>query len=113
MRSLVIIVVIITLSPVQGLMAQSDVQTSPLREIDVRSDAAQQILDVRFSSENEIASLLVIVSDKRGETLFLDNQYRFKGEYKRVIDLKEYGKGEFFLKVVRDEDIFDKKITIQ
>jgi hypothetical protein len=104
------IIILITCSMHVRSAAQSIVQPTAHKVVLVKSDAALQKIDIQFEAETEISNLLIIVSDKKGETVFLDNQYRFKGEYKRSIDMKEYGKGEFSLKVIRDENSFNQQI---
>ncbi|HEX8515980.1 MAG TPA: hypothetical protein VF868_07255 [Bacteroidia bacterium] len=76
------------------------------------NDALQKI-DITLNSEKEISNLLVLVTDKDGQTIFLENLYRFKGDYKNSVDLKEVGKGQYSVKVVRDENIINQEIIIR
>lgn len=95
-----------------SLIAQATAPAAAYKAVSVINNTALKKVNIQFESEKEIENLLVIVFDRRGETIFLDNQYRFKGKYDQSIDLKEYGKGEFSLKVVRDENMFQQKIII-
>jgi hypothetical protein len=56
--------------------------------------------------------MLVVVTDSAGQTLYLDNRYRFKGPYRHRFDLGSPGKGTYRIEVIRDAEHTRKKITI-
>ncbi len=70
----------------------------------------RKMVNLEFISKEEIQDLLVIVHDSSGVTVFMDNQYRFKGNYKYTIDLKK--RGEYFLEIIRDEEHYTQKIKL-
>jgi hypothetical protein len=85
----------------------------PGNPVNIENTNADRKLDIHFNSDAVIENLLVIVSDSTGQTVFLDNQYRFKGIYARSIDLSGSPKGEYSVKVIRDDDKINKKIRMQ
>jgi hypothetical protein len=70
---------------------------------------------IKIDLENDkvIYNLLVIISDSTGRTIFLDNQYRFKGNYSNTIDLETEKKGNYFLKIIKDEKRIEKNLRIE
>jgi hypothetical protein len=97
---------------VESSIAQANSEAAP-GNVQVMHNDVQQKIDVSFGTEKEIANLLVLVTDESGQTVFLENLYRFKGEYKNTIDLKTHGKGNYYLTVKRDDNIFDKQVIIR
>jgi len=74
---------------------------------------ADRVVNLEFTADKAIGNLLVVLSDNFGNTLFMDCQYNFKGLYKRTMDLSSYGKGDYHLKIVTDEEEVNKKLNIQ
>jgi hypothetical protein len=70
-------------------------------------------LVITFNAPVEVANLLVLLVDDKGNTIFLDNQYRFKGPYRHVIDLKPFVSAHYQLQVRNDEDYTERLITMQ
>jgi hypothetical protein len=70
---------------------------------------------IKIDLENDkvIYNLLVIISDSTGRTIFLDNQYRFKGNYSNTIDLETEKKGNYSLKIIKDEKRIEKNLRIE
>ncbi|MCW3070366.1 MAG: hypothetical protein JWO44_256 [Bacteroidetes bacterium] len=96
-----------------AVKAQTQSQSaSTNKPVQVQEKASQKIT-VQFGNDKEISNLLIIVTDNKGQTVFLDNQYRFKGDYERTIDLVETGAGAYTIKVVRDEDVYVQQIQIR
>lgn len=82
-------------------------------QVNIQNTNSGSKLDIHFNCDQVIQNLLVIVSDSIGQTIFLDTQYRFKGNYTRSIDLSNSPKGEYSVKVVRDDEKINKKIRMQ
>ncbi|MCW3075674.1 MAG: hypothetical protein JWO32_283 [Bacteroidetes bacterium] len=70
-------------------------------------------VDIEFSALKEISNLLVLITDSLGQTIFLDNQYRFKGNYKIHADLSNNLKGKYTVRIIGDEQKIDRKIDVQ
>ncbi|MCD6020110.1 MAG: hypothetical protein K0S53_3231 [Bacteroidetes bacterium] len=88
-----------------GMKIPTDVKANP--------NSATGKLDVEFKNEKQVDNLLVIVTDSLGRTIFLENLYRFKGPYKKSIELSEGGKGSFSLQVIKDAERIHKKLSIK
>jgi|GEM_PF-4039746 len=109
MRSLFIL--LLSLSAIAAA-AQTQPKAAPAPQVRVQEKAARTV-SVEFRNEKEIDNLLIVISDKNGQTVFLENQYRFKGDYAKMIDLAETGAGAYTLKIVRDEDVFVQQLEIR
>lgn len=82
-------------------------------DIKVQSQRTSKNIDIEFKAEQEIYNLLIVIADSLGQTMFLDNQYRFKGNYKKSIDFSKAAKGNYTVKITRDKEQFNKKVSIQ
>lgn len=82
-------------------------------EIKAVPNSVTNKLDVEFQNEEQVDNLLVIVTDSSGQTIFLENLYRFKGAYKKSIELSEGGKGSFSLQVIKDAERIYKKLLVK
>ena len=91
--------------------AQTVPSKSTGSDLKIMNDSINHKVDIEFTVDKEISNLLVLVSDSLGNTLFLDNQYRFKGNYKHTLDFKERGKKWYSLKIIKDEEQISKKIN--
>jgi hypothetical protein len=87
--------------------------TDALNNVTIQSNNSGHKLDINFNAGQVVQNLLVIVSDSLGETVFLDNQYRFKGNYIKSVDLSNSPKGEYSVKVISDNEKINKKIKMQ
>lgn len=92
------------------LCAQTVSSKSSGNDIKIVNDLINHKVDIQFKADEEILNLLVLVSDSLGHTIFLDNQYRFKGNYIHSVDLKEVLKGRCFLKISRDGDLINRTL---
>lgn len=82
-------------------------------EIKAIPNAVTGKLDVEFKNDTQVDNLLVIVTDSLGQTIFLENLYRFNGLYKKSIELSNRGKGSFTLHVIKDEERINKKLSLK
>lgn len=69
------------------------------RSVQVVADMHKQTLQITVPNQALITNLLVVVTDKNGELVFLDNKHRYKGDYKKNVNLAAYGKGEFIVQI--------------
>lgn len=81
-------------------------------EVKVEVDSIHRKVNVEFSADKPIYNLLVLMTDSSGNTVFLDNQYQFKGKYRHNIDFAPGKKEKYFLQIIRDNDRFIKEIII-
>jgi len=71
---------------------------------------ANKTVEIQFNAPQNIYNVLVVIRDDSGNTVFLENQYNFKGPYKRTVHLS--ATGVYYLKIVNDDDIMNKKLII-
>jgi hypothetical protein len=81
--------------------------------VSIVSNPVKQTVNIEFIADKEISNLLVVLTDSKGNTLFLDNRYRFKGIYKKDLDLTQSGKGDYSLQIINDEEKINKTLTMQ
>jgi hypothetical protein len=98
---------------VNHMNAQSGSNLDSQSNISVQNDNSNHKVTINFSCDQPIENLLVIVCDSIGQTVFLDTQYRFKGQYNRSVDLTDSPKGHYLVKIIRDEEKINRKITMQ
>jgi hypothetical protein len=96
-----------------ALCAQTVATPKIKGEIKIINNHQANKVNITFQSEKEIYNLLVLITDSLGQTIFLDNRYRFKGDYNHNVDFKEYKKGEYTVKIIGDEEKFTKKIDVR
>jgi hypothetical protein len=76
------------------------------------ADSTNRMLTVAFKCPSEIYNVLVLLTDAKGNTIFLENKQRFKGEYQRTVDLKGSAPGIFELQVINDEERITQSLSI-
>lgn len=77
------------------------------------SVSAERSVQIEFPVDKNIYNVLVLLVDDSGNTVFLDNQYNFKGVYKRTIDLSKSPIGNYYLKISNDDAVVTKKIRVE
>ena len=93
------------------IIAQTVQPISTSSDLKIVNDSIGHKVAIEFTADREISNLLVLIADSLGNTLFLDNKYRFKGIYKHSLDFKERGKDWYSLKIIKDEEQINKKIN--
>lgn len=85
---------------------------TPYVPLDVKTsvDSFKNNVNVEFKIDSE-EDVLVVVTDSSGITVFLENQFRFKGIYKKSIDLPY--KGKFNLNVMREKERTNKSFEVR
>jgi hypothetical protein len=74
---------------------------------------ANRSVQIEFAVDKNVRNVLVLLVDGSGNTVFLDSQYNFKGIYKRTIDLSKSPKGNYYLKIMNDDEVMNKKLDIE
>jgi len=93
-----------------GFKSQESKQAFVPTEVKANIDAPNKKVNVEFKVDTE-QDLLVIVTDSSGITIFLENQFRFKGVYKKSIDLP--GRGKFNLNVIKENEKINKSLFLK
>jgi hypothetical protein len=91
-------------------IAQSEKDATEIR---IAKISGNKKVSIEFNNEKEIYNLLVLITDSTGRTVFLDNRYRFKGNYKNTVDFQGEKNGNYKLKVILDEKHMDKNLRIE
>jgi hypothetical protein len=79
----------------------------------IESDSIHQTVSIAFTAADVVDNLLVIVVAPDGHTVFLDNKYRFSGNYKTSVDMKNQRKGIYSIEITEDNTRIDKTIEIR
>ncbi|HIG33241.1 MAG TPA: T9SS type A sorting domain-containing protein [Flavobacteriales bacterium] len=70
------------------------------------------MFSVTFTSE-EVQDLKVRVINVVGEVVYTENLEQFVGEYTKQIDLTNNAKGIYFLEIVTNDRVINKKLILQ
>lgn len=103
---------LIALIALAGSLASQTIvkQTTEVKSV---PDKVKGKLDVEFRNDKQVDNLLVILTDSAGQTVFLENLYRYKGLYKKNIELPYQGKGFVTLHINKDEERIIRKLSLK
>ncbi|MDF2437917.1 MAG: hypothetical protein K0Q95_2293 [Bacteroidota bacterium] len=107
-----VLVILIYTDPLE-MAAQKGLQKLEDKDVTLLIDKNHNTAALSFKTQDEVSDLLILVSNEKGETVFMDNKDHFKGEYKNTIDLNSFSKGEYSIKVKIDENELNKEFIIQ
>lgn len=79
----------------------------------VMADDLNHKIDIEFRSDSIIYDLIILVTDNIGHTIFLDNKRAFRGNYKHSVDLQMAEKGNYSVKILKDSERIEKKLTLK
>lgn len=68
---------------------------------------------ITFSSAAVIDNVLVLVHDPKGQTVFLENKNRFKGEYRKELDLQGLSPGDYTVQVYNDHEKMRSRVRLE
>lgn len=77
------------------------------------NDSINSKIEIDFKTDWEIDNVLVFITDPNGNTVFLENKYRFTGKYTKNVDLVSAGKGDFLLTIICDDEEVKRKLIIR
>jgi hypothetical protein len=77
--------------------------------IHVSTDAGK-VLALSLNTLAPSESLLIVVTDQNGETIFLDNKKHFSGFYEKKIDLGAACPGICTLRITNDDERYEYKV---
>ncbi|MBI2722049.1 MAG: hypothetical protein HYX39_07735 [Bacteroidetes bacterium] len=81
--------------------------------IKIINDSIDSKVKIDFKTDWEIDNVLVFITDPKGNTVFLENKYRFTGKYTKNVDLTPAGKGDFLLTIICDDEEVKRKLIIR
>jgi hypothetical protein len=81
-------------------------------DINIYPNPSLDIFNIEFSSLIT-QNLQVKIINSIGEVVFIDNLENYIGEYKKQINLKEYSKAIYLLKIQTNDGIINKKLILQ
>jgi hypothetical protein len=104
---------IILLCSLFKVTAQTALQKKINTDIKITKEDINQRIDIEIKSNKTIDNLLIVITNTSGETVFLDNKYRFDGDYKHSVDLNTLPKGKYLVKINKNNERFEKKILLK
>jgi hypothetical protein len=84
---------------------------SQIKNLDVYPNPSRDIFNIRFVSE-KIQDLSIRVVNIMGELVYEEKANQFIGEYTKKIDLVDSSKGIYFIEIVTNNGIVNKKIIL-
>ena len=83
-----------------------------ITNLDVYPNPSRDVFNISFASE-EVQDLQLRVLNVIGEEVVVEDLQQFVGQYKKQINLKDYSKGIYLLKIETSEGVINKKLTLQ
>ena len=83
-----------------------------ITNLDVYPNPSRDIFNVTFTSE-DVQDLEVRVINIVGEVIYTENLQQYVGEYTKQIDLTTYTKGIYFLEIITNNGVTNKKLILQ
>ena len=83
-----------------------------INNLDVYPNPSRDIFNVSFTSE-DAQDLDVRILNVVGEVVYTENLEQFVGEYTKAIDLTTYTKGIYFLEIITNNGVVNKKLILQ
>jgi hypothetical protein len=68
---------------------------------------------IEFDTDTVLENVLILIVNDSGNTLFLDNQKKFRGIYKCSVDMSSYAKGDYFVNIKSENEQKQAKLTIR
>ena len=85
---------------------------TPFSQLEVFPNPSRDIFNVSFVSD-EIQNVTVKVVDVMGKVVYTEELTEYSGAYTNKINLSDYPKGVYFLRVLSDKGGIHKKVTLQ
>jgi hypothetical protein len=93
--------------------ANSAETTLQPEKMSIAVDATQKTFNIRFSL-SESGGAVIRILDAQGSILFEDKPARFPGAYQKEVKLKNSPfAGTYFLQIVQNGNMYNKKITVK
>jgi hypothetical protein len=94
------------------LPSKVDGNSALIENFNVYPNPSSDIFNISFVSE-EVQDLKIRVVNMLGEVVSSEDLERFVGEYTKQINLEENTKGVYFLEIVTNQGVVNKKIVLQ
>ena len=82
-----------------------------INNLNVYPNPSRDIFNISFYSESK-QSLDLRIIDQLGEIIVEDNRDGYIGEYTKQYNLKNYSKGVYYLEIVTDKGVINKKLVL-
>lgn len=92
---------------------QQEQRSQVTRNFSVCTGSKPMQCTISFSCAVIIDNVLVLVHDSRGQTVFLENKNRFRGEYRKELDLNGLSPGDYTVQVYNDNEKLRSHIHIE
>ena len=63
----------------------------------------QNRVEISYQPASYPSDFMLLIHDSTGKTVFLENQFRTKQPYNRVVDLSKYGANKYFMQLKGEE----------
>ena len=84
---------------------------SSIDNLTIYPNPSRDIFNISFISES-IQRLDIRIINQLGEIIFDDIHEKFVGEYTKSVNLKNYAKGVYFLEIITDGGVVNKKLVL-
>jgi hypothetical protein len=73
----------------------------------------QNKVEISYQPASYPSDFMLLIHDSTGKTIFLENQFRVKQPYSRLIDLSKYGANKYFVQLKDEEGEIKRTITLK
>ncbi len=88
-------------------------QSTSANTLLVSSSSNDSLLTLNYEPLGMVNNLLVQINDSGGRTIFIDNKYRFSGNYQAVYDVSLWKADVVYVQLIADEKHFNKRVRLR
>ena len=85
---------------------------SAIANLAIYPNPSRDVFNISFTSEG-IQDSKVRILNVIGEVVYTESLEKFIGEYTKAIDLATYTKGVYFLEIITNDGVVNKKLILQ
>ena len=86
--------------------------TEDQKNVIIYPNPSREIFNIEFTSLSR-QNLEIRIINSFGEIVYLENLENYKGDYNKAINLKYFSKALYFLEIITDDDVVNKKLILQ
>ena len=86
--------------------------TEDHKNVIIYPNPSREIFNIEFTSLSR-QNLEIRIINSFGEIVYLENLENYKGDYNKAINLKDFSKALYFLEIITDDGVVNKKLILQ
>ena len=86
--------------------------TEDHKNVIIYPNPSREIFNIEFTSLSR-QNLEIRIINSFGDIVYLENLENYKGDYNKAINLKDFSKALYFLEIITDDGVVNKKLILQ